>query len=115
MIIVGVYEFMRKSERNYLSFNSLVKLQLDEYFEKINTECYLERGLEWYVVEGHYWIELHIAEPVSKNTEGENNDAELSSSVTSSENTEGQYTEEEGEAEIAEYEAELAARKKEPE
>lgn len=37
----------------------MVQKALDDYFDQING-IYEKRGLLWYLVEGHYWIELRI-------------------------------------------------------
>ena len=42
----------------------MVKKKLDTTFEKINREA---NGLEWYVVPGHYWLELRIYPLKKKN------------------------------------------------
>eukprot|EP00347_Sterkiella_histriomuscorum_P022769 403337231 len=41
------------------NFEMMVKKSLDEYFYKIN-KFYVQRGLWWRAVPGHYWIELRI-------------------------------------------------------
>lgn len=38
----------------------MVKREVDAHFLKINATIYDRRGLEWYVIDGHYWIELRI-------------------------------------------------------
>jgi hypothetical protein len=37
----------------------MVKTKLDDYFEALNDQ-YRTKGLEWHVVNGHYWLELRI-------------------------------------------------------
>jgi hypothetical protein len=37
----------------------MVKEEIDDYFANINKH-YVERGLWWRVVPGHYWVELRI-------------------------------------------------------
>lgn len=54
-----MHECLRYSDNKFISFNLMVKKALDEYFSKVNTVLE-KRGLEWYVVEGHYWLELRI-------------------------------------------------------
>jgi hypothetical protein len=44
----------------FKSFETLVKQTLDKFLEKLNKDIFLARGLEWYVVPNHYWIELRI-------------------------------------------------------
>ena len=53
----------------------MVEKKLDVYFEKLNQAEYLSRGLEWYLVPGHYWLEFRINNPrggVNQVTEGNN-------------------------------------------
>ena len=38
----------------------MVKKEVDAQFLKVNTSTYDKRGLEWFVIDGHYWIELRI-------------------------------------------------------
>lgn len=48
-----------------LNFNSNVKKELDAFFGKINSK-YQEKGMEWSVGEGHYYIELKIGQSNQK-------------------------------------------------
>ena len=41
------------------NFELMVKKELDDYFYKINKH-YVQRGLWWRAVPGHYWVELRI-------------------------------------------------------
>jgi hypothetical protein len=59
-IPLSMFECMRQSDKKMVSFNKLVKTELDSYFLKENTTKYEKRGLEWFVIDGHYWIELRI-------------------------------------------------------
>lgn len=56
---LSLYECMRYSDNKFISFELLIKKDLTNYFNKINVN-YANRGLEWWVVDGHYWIELRI-------------------------------------------------------
>lgn len=38
----------------------MVKKELDIYFLKKNSTIYEKRGMEWFVIDGHYWIELRV-------------------------------------------------------
>ena len=47
------------SNNNFASFEELVKVRIDDYLNTINKH-YVEMGLWWRVVPGHYWIELRV-------------------------------------------------------
>jgi hypothetical protein len=50
-----------------ITFNQMVKNDLDEFFAAINIEA-KQKGLEWGTIDGHYWLELKInqkKEPVN--------------------------------------------------
>lgn len=38
----------------------MIQSRVGAYFQKLNDMEYLERGLEWYLIPGHYWLELRI-------------------------------------------------------
>lgn len=59
VVPLAMHECLRYSDNKFVSFNIMVKKALDEYFGKVNVQLD-KRGLEWYAVEGHYWIELRI-------------------------------------------------------
>lgn len=59
VVPLSMHECLRYSDNKFVSFNIMVKKALDEYFSKVNVNLD-KRGLEWYAVEGHYWIELRI-------------------------------------------------------
>lgn len=59
--IGGMYIVLLVRNRKPIpSFDTQVKESLDKYFEEINKEKYIERGLYWRVVDGHYWVELRV-------------------------------------------------------
>ena len=39
---------------------------LGNYFDKLNTTNFKGQGMEWYLVPGHYWLELRIK--IGRNT-----------------------------------------------
>lgn len=41
------------------SLELIVKTGIEDYFQSIN-RFYVDRGLWWRVVPGHYWVELRI-------------------------------------------------------
>ncbi|CDW82528.1 UNKNOWN [Stylonychia lemnae] len=50
----------------YPTFELMVKKELDEHFYKIN-QTYVQKGLWWRAVPGHYWIELRIDQSLKDN------------------------------------------------
>lgn len=59
VIIITLYNF-KSEQRTYISYNHMIKKRLGHYFEKINLTHFRKRKLEWFLIEGHYWIELRI-------------------------------------------------------
>jgi len=57
---LSLYECCRQTEMQKMTFNAMIKKELDGYFQRINAQIYDKRGMEWYVIDGHYWIELRI-------------------------------------------------------
>ena len=45
---------------NIETFEEMVYKKLGNYFEKLNATEYKSKGMEWYLVPGHYWLELRI-------------------------------------------------------
>ena len=56
---VTILNYVR-SEYMFLSYEQMVKKELDKSFAKFN-----KPGLQWYIVPGHYWLEVRI-EPIVK-------------------------------------------------
>lgn len=57
---LSLVECLRRSDSKLVTFNGMVKKDLDLFFHKINVNKYEKRGLDWHVIDGHYWIELRI-------------------------------------------------------
>jgi hypothetical protein len=58
---INIYTW-KKGQPDPLTFNRMVKHELDEFFAKINT-YYAEntkQGMRWATIDGHYWVEIHI-------------------------------------------------------
>jgi len=55
--VVTKFTFLNFNE--FPNFEMMVKRELEDHFNKINPS-FAERGLQWKVVPGHYWIELKI-------------------------------------------------------
>ncbi|CDW79881.1 UNKNOWN [Stylonychia lemnae] len=47
------------TEKEFPTFEEMVKNSLDEYFSHINKQ-FMKRGLWWRAMPGHYWVELRI-------------------------------------------------------
>lgn len=58
---INIYTW-KKGQPEPLTFNKMVKSDLDEFFEKINTyyEQKTEQGIQWSTIDGHFWVEIHI-------------------------------------------------------
>jgi hypothetical protein len=61
---ITIYNYIRGGYI-FASYEKMVKKNLDNCFEKFNHN---ENGLEWYVVPGHYWLEIRIT-PIQKKIE----------------------------------------------
>lgn len=42
------------------NLNRMIMEKVGAYFDKLNETEYLPNGMEWYLVPGHYWLELRI-------------------------------------------------------
>jgi hypothetical protein len=62
LMIVGTISLINFCKRtdDIKTFDEMIMARISTYFEKQNETEYLERGLEWYLVPGHYWLELRI-------------------------------------------------------
>jgi hypothetical protein len=56
---ISLINFMKKTDTIY-TFEEMIIDKLGAYFDKINEKEYISRGLEWFLVPGHYWLELRI-------------------------------------------------------
>jgi hypothetical protein len=59
---VSIYNWRRQVNKP-ITFNELVKMDLDAFFKKINKD-FKVYGIEWATIDGHYWIELRLSEPL---------------------------------------------------
>lgn len=63
-MVVLTFKNWFKNVKTFITFEEITKNNLDIYFEKINREKFLEKGLEWSAAQlGHFWIELRIKHP----------------------------------------------------
>ena len=65
LIIVSLISILNFCKRtDYIeTFEEMVGKKLGAHFEKLNHTEYNDRGLQWYLVPGHYWLELRILNP----------------------------------------------------
>ena len=58
---INIYTW-KKGQPEPLTFNKMVKDDLDEFFQKINN-YYAQKtkqGIKWATIDGHYWVEIHM-------------------------------------------------------
>jgi hypothetical protein len=63
LIVFGVnIRTWKQGQPQPLTFNMMVKDDLDEFFNKLNKYYLYEtnQGVRWDTIEGHYWLELHM-------------------------------------------------------
>lgn len=58
---INIYTW-KKGKPDALTFNKMVKSDLDEFFDKINSyyEGKTNQGIKWATIDGHFWLEIHI-------------------------------------------------------
>ena len=58
---INIYTW-RRGQPDPLTFNKMIKCDLDEFFFKINTyyEDNTDQGIKWSTIDGHFWVEIHI-------------------------------------------------------
>jgi len=61
MSFVTVMNLFSKNKVSSLSYSEMVTSAIDEYFKKININ-FVKDGIEFAVIEGHFWIEVRILE-----------------------------------------------------
>lgn len=57
--LVSLINFCQKTDR-ILTFDEMVMSKVGSYFDHLNKHEYKDRNLEWFLVPGHYWLELRI-------------------------------------------------------
>lgn len=63
-----------------ITFNQMVKNDLDEFFGAINFDS-KRKGIEWATLDGHYWLELRITPSIKKNSQEEGLSAGVQSGI----------------------------------
>lgn len=53
------WNFLNENDREQ-DFVDLVNKRLSVFFENVNKNVYLKRGMQWYLIKGHYWLELRL-------------------------------------------------------
>jgi len=58
---INIYTW-KKGQPDPLTFNKMVKEDLDDVFKKINTyyETRTNQGTKWQTIDGHFWVEIHM-------------------------------------------------------
>ena len=56
--VIGMINFFSRPDK-YTPFKDMVRKTLSTYFDRLNRK-YDPRGLEWYVHDNHFWIEVRI-------------------------------------------------------
>jgi multidrug transporter EmrE-like cation transporter len=57
--LVSLINFCQKTSR-ILTFDEMVMDKVGTYFDQLNQNEYYDRKMEWFLVPGHYWLELRI-------------------------------------------------------
>lgn len=58
LVVLG--NWIRPSN-SIVNFNDMVRKELYKFLKKQNDSVYHERGMEWYVTQGHFWMELRLS------------------------------------------------------
>ena len=58
---INIYTW-KKGQPDPLTFNKMVKNDLDIFFQKINNfyTQNTKQGIKWQTIDGHFWVEIHI-------------------------------------------------------
>ncbi len=91
VVSTSLMNYCMKHESSKVKFSDNVKRALDDYFSKINT-IYEPRGMHWWVVKGHYWMELHIRDDVANHGCLDEESEEENRTIKSSSNNRGDIT-----------------------
>ena len=61
VFVINIYTW-KKGQPEPLTFNKMVKEDLDELFEKINSyyATKTKQGIKMATIDGHYWVEIHM-------------------------------------------------------
>lgn len=62
MMVFGINIYTwKKGQPDPLTFNKMVKEDLDKFFEKVNAHyAKTNQGISLATIDGHYWVEIHI-------------------------------------------------------
>ena len=56
---ISLINFFKKTDEIH-TFEEMIMERVGAYFEKLNENKYRKKNMEWYLVPGHYWLELRI-------------------------------------------------------
>ena len=59
IVTLSFNECFRDSSKRFIFFNPSVKQELELCFDKLN-QSLASRGINWSVIDGHYWLECKI-------------------------------------------------------
>lgn len=57
--MVSLVNFCQKTD-DIKTYEDMIMEKVGTYFERLNEDEFLAKGMEWYLVPGHYWLELRI-------------------------------------------------------
>ena len=57
--LVSLINFCQKTDK-IMTFDEMVMDRVGKYFDHLNETEYYQRDMEWFLVPGHYWLELRI-------------------------------------------------------
>ena len=63
MTFVAVTNYLSKKNVSNATYAEMVTKAIDKYFRQTNL-IHRKYGVEWAIVEGHYWIELRILDKI---------------------------------------------------
>ena len=72
---ISLINFCKKTDE-IQTYEEMIAERLGVYFEKLNNSVYRKRNMEWYLVPGHYWLELRIKSR-RNNFVGQNNPSQI--------------------------------------
>eukprot|EP00356_Strombidium_inclinatum_P008424 CAMPEP_0170497596 /NCGR_PEP_ID=MMETSP0208-20121228/25153_1 /TAXON_ID=197538 /ORGANISM="Strombidium inclinatum, Strain S3" /LENGTH=283 /DNA_ID=CAMNT_0010774459 /DNA_START=378 /DNA_END=1229 /DNA_ORIENTATION=- len=61
VFVINIYTW-KQGQPDPLTFNKMVKEDLDDLFDRINHyyENKTKQGVKWSTIDGHYWVEIHV-------------------------------------------------------
>lgn len=56
---ISLINFCKRTDK-IETYDDMIMDKIGDYFENLNQSKFLKRNMEWYLVPGHYWLELRI-------------------------------------------------------